>query len=77
MQARSTTGGLALPPVLLGAPADRGANHLLRKRELRRARLLRYVLRRRLAFLALHVGLGLGGWAVLGATAWGIATLLG
>lgn len=45
-------------------------------RELRRARLLRYLARRRLSFLALHLGLGVAGWAVIGMAAWGIVSLL-
>jgi len=45
-------------------------------RELRRARLIRHLSRRRLGFLALHVALGVLGWSMLAAAGWGVYTLI-
>ncbi|MGL6290749.1 MAG: hypothetical protein ACRC2H_08700 [Silanimonas sp.] len=46
-------------------------------RELRRARLLRHLARRRLGFLALHLSLGVLGWAALAGTGWGVYAFIG
>lgn len=48
----------------------------LSPRQLRRARLVAHMARRRLAFQALHITLGLLGWAVIGAAIWGISGAL-
>ena len=46
------------------------------ERELRRARLLRHLARRRLGFLALHLALGVVGWSLLAAAGWGVYALI-
>ncbi len=45
-------------------------------RDLRRARLVAHMSRRRLSYLALHIALGVMGWGLLGAAIWGISTAL-
>jgi hypothetical protein len=45
-------------------------------RELRRARLIRYLSRRQLGFLALHVALGVLGWSALALAGWGAYALI-
>jgi len=46
-------------------------------RDLRRARLVAFIARRRFRYLALHLALGVMGWALLGAAIWGVSVALG
>ena len=45
------------------------------EREMRRARLVGYLARRRMRYQLLHIALGLAGWGLIGVSVWGIARL--
>ena len=45
-------------------------------RDMRRARLVAHLARRRFSYLALHITLGVMGWGLLGAAIWGVSSAL-
>jgi hypothetical protein len=45
-------------------------------RDMRRARLVAHLSRRRFSYLALHLALGVIGWGLLSAAIWGVSTAL-
>lgn len=46
-------------------------------RDLRRARLVAHLARKRFRYQLLHIALGLAGWAMIGAGVWGVAAVIG
>ena len=46
-------------------------------RDLRRARLVAHLARKRFRYQMLHIALGLTGWAMIGAAVWGVTAVIG
>ena len=76
MQITLRGNALPLSPTAMDDRDDLRLPSLPSARELRRARLVRHLSRRRLGYLALHVGLGLLGWSAIAAAGWGLYALI-
>ena len=70
--------GRTLPFPMALATEDREADclpTLPSARELRRARLVGYLARRRMHYQLLHIALGLAGWGLIGVSVWGLTRI--
>ena len=78
MHGNASARTLAFP--MVSTPDDLPLDPLPRlpnARDLRRARLVAHLARKRVMYQMLHIALGLTGWAMIGGAAWGVVVLVG